>query len=130
MHQRARQVHQPAAPQHAIGDLEDMQADRVAARRVIVPDKALGLQRPQDIVRGPAMEPGGARDLARVQRPLRGMQCAQHLGGRDHRAHRLARTALIAGPEVIRTASRAGGIRLPRANSFCLEAGGWIRCQR
>jgi hypothetical protein len=45
VHQRARQVHQPAAPQNAIGNLQNMQAHRVAARRFVVTDEALRLQR-------------------------------------------------------------------------------------
>ena len=52
-------------------DLEDVQAYRVGPRRFVVADKALGLQRAQDVVRGPAMEPRGAGDLAGIQRPLR-----------------------------------------------------------
>ena len=68
VHQRPRQIHQPAAPQHAIGEFENVQADRIAAGRLVVSDKSLGLQRAENVVRGAAMEPGGAGDLARVQR--------------------------------------------------------------
>jgi hypothetical protein len=64
VHQRPRQIHQPAATQHAIGEFENMQADRIAAGRLVVTDKSLGLQRPQDVVGGAAMETGGAGDLA------------------------------------------------------------------
>jgi hypothetical protein len=47
----------------------------------------------QDVVRGAAMEPGSAGDLARVQRPFRTVQRAQDLGCGDHRAHRLTEIA-------------------------------------
>src|SRR6202011_5083420 len=67
-----------------------MQADRIAAGRLVVPDKFLSLQRPQDVVGGAAMEAGGAGDLARIQRPLRTMQDAQHFCRRDNRADRFA----------------------------------------
>ena len=65
-----------------------MQADRIAAGRLVVPDKFLSLQRPQNVVGGAAMEAGGARDLACIQRPLRTMQDAQHFCRCDNRAHR------------------------------------------
>ena len=103
VHQRPRQIHQPAAPQHAIGEFENMQADRIAAGRLVVADKSLGLQRPQNVVRGAAMEAGGAGDLARIQRPLRTVQDAQHFCRRDNRAHRFAR---IASAEIDRQRSR------------------------
>ena len=97
VHQRPRQIHQPAAPQDAVGEFENMQADRVAGRRIVVADKALVLQGPQDIVRGAAMQPRGARDLAGVQRPFRAVQCAQNLGRSDDSPDRLARLANRAG---------------------------------
>ena len=87
MHQRPRQIHQPAATQDAIGEFENMQADRIAAGRLVETDKSLGLERPQNVVRGAAMEAGGAGDLACIQRPLRTMQDAQHCCRRDNRAH-------------------------------------------
>jgi hypothetical protein len=41
-----------------------MQADRIAAGRLVIPDKFVGLQRPQDVVGGPTMEARGAgKDL-------------------------------------------------------------------
>ena len=39
------------------------------------------------------MEAGGARDLARIQRPLRTVQDAQHFCRRDDRTYRFARLA-------------------------------------
>jgi hypothetical protein len=105
VHQRPRQVHQPAAPQDAIGEFENMQADRIAASRLVVADKAFSLQGSQDVVGGPAMKSRGAGDLARIQRPLRRVQGAQDLGGCDDRAHRLA-AAKITGDDLL--AARAG----------------------
>jgi len=68
MHQRARDVDQPAAPQHPIRQFENMQTDGVSTGGLVITDKALGLQSPQDVVRGPAVQARAARDLARVQR--------------------------------------------------------------
>ena len=64
MHQRPRQIHQPAATQHAIGEFENMQADRIAAGRLVETDKSLGVERPQNVVGGAAMEARAAGDLA------------------------------------------------------------------
>ena len=106
VHQRARQVQQPAAPQHAIGEFKNVQADCVAAGRLVVADKALGLQRAQNVVGGAAMEARGAGDLARLQRPLRGVQRAQHCGRRDDRADRFARMAPAGSPAPLAEGSR------------------------
>ena len=122
VHQRARQVHQPAAPQHAIGEFEDVQADRVGAGRLVVADKPLGLQRAQDVVGGAAMQPRGARDLARIQRPLRGVQRAQHFGRRDDRADRFAR---IAPAAIGRTALFASGTGCLRSKLSLLDRAGY-----
>ena len=95
-----------------------MEADRIAARRLVVADKVLGLQRPQDVVGGAAMEAGNAGDLARIQRPLRAMQNAQHLCRRDNRAYRFARTALAEIADADPLSDRTG--RLGFA-SLCLK---------
>src|SRR5271163_4709798 len=108
-----------------------MQADRIAAGRLVISDKSLGLQRPQDVVGGAAMEARGAGDLARMQRPLRTMQDAQHSCRRDNRAHWFAPVppAEIAGTGSWsdRTGSdRTGSDRTGRLGfaSPCLEGAG------
>ena len=50
--------------QHPVREFEDVQAYRVAARRLVIADKALSLQRAQDVVGGAAMQACGARDRA------------------------------------------------------------------
>src|SRR5215469_10755590 len=98
-----------------------MKADRIAAGRLVVPDKSLGLQCPQNVVRGTAMEPGSAGDLAGIQRPLRVMQDTQHFCRRDDRTHWLARIAPaeIAGIESL--LHRAGWLCVA---PLCLEGAG------
>ena len=78
-------------------DLENVQADRIGPPRFVVGDKAFGLQGPQDVVGGPAMKRRGPGDLARIQRPLRPVQCAQDFDGCDDRAHRLASVEIARG---------------------------------
>ena len=94
MHQRARQIHQPAATQHAISEFENVQADGIAAGRLIVPYKSLGLQRSQNVVGGAPVEAGSTGDLAGIQRPLRSVQDAQYFCCRDNRADRFTQVAL------------------------------------
>ena len=108
MHQRTSQVHEPAAPQDAMRDLENVQAHRIGPRRIVVADKALGLQGSQDVVRGPAMKPRGAGGLAGIQRPLRSVQSAQHLGGCDDRADRLAPAGITDDDPLAARAGRLG----------------------
>jgi hypothetical protein len=43
-------------PQHAIGEFEDVQTDRVAGGRLVVADNTFGMQRAQDVVGGAAVE--------------------------------------------------------------------------
>src|SRR6516165_11735836 len=96
----------------AIGEFENVQAERIAAGRLVVSDKSLGLQRPQNVVRGAAMETGEARDLAGIQRPLRAVQDAQHFCRRDDRAYRFARIAPdeFSGAESLLAVLRRSGL--------------------
>src|SRR5207302_4342927 len=99
-----------------------MQADRIAAGRLVIPDKFLGLQRPQDVVGGPPMKARGAGDLARIQRPLRNMQDAQHFCRRDNRAYWFALPAsgeISSNGALTRYAARLPFARLRRKGAGC-----------
>src|SRR6266478_9891525 len=95
-----------------------MKADRIAAGRLVVPDKFLGLQCPQDVVGGTAMEAGSTGDLAGIQRPLRTMQDAQHFCRRDDRTHWLVRVAPAEIAGIDSLSDRAGRLCVA---SLCLE---------
>src|SRR5258708_160775 len=98
-----------------------MQADRIAAGRLVVPDKSLGLQRPQNVVGGATMEARRAGDPARIQRPLRTVPDAQHFARRDNRSHWFAR---VATAEIAGTDSLSDHIRRLGIASLCLEGAG------
>src|ERR671934_1047647 len=102
-----------------VGEFEDVQADRVAAGRLVVADKTFRIQRAQDVVGSAAMEARGAGDLTRMQWPLRGVQRAQHSGRRDDRADRFTRMAPAGstGPRAPR--DRAGRLGF---KALCLES--------
>ena len=87
MHQRTRDVQQAAAPQNAVRQFENAQAHRVGAGRFVISDKALCLQRPEDVVRRPTMQTRRAGHLARVQRTLGRMQHAENFRRGDDRTN-------------------------------------------
>ena len=82
--QRSRNVDQTATPQHPVSQFENLQTDCIAARFLIVTNKAVRLKRAQYVVRGTPMQPRRAGDLARVQRALRSMQRAKDFRGGDN----------------------------------------------
>src|SRR5919109_4634248 len=110
-----------------MGEFEDVQADRVAAGRLVVADKTFGIQRAQEVVGSAAMEARGAGDLARIQRPLRGVQRSQHLGRRDDRADRFARIAPagITGPRSPRHRAGPLGFKALCPEGVCCRTREW-----
>lgn len=98
VHQRTCDVEQAAAPQRPVGQFEDIQAHCIDAGRLVIADKALALQCPQDVVRGAAMQTCVARDLARTRRTPGYVQYPKNGRCRDNGTHGLSKRTDLRDP--------------------------------